>query len=1023
MFRRRATWLIACAVLCLPNLARGQAIAAPAAVPATAPADTSHAERCLAGIDLAIIAAEAGIVDVSFEAMRRATTKGPPVAAIELGGLLSNKAATRVRSTANAPSREQEADLAQIKVAKRLQRLSEIWQKRQVDPAEAYAAFKSLVLPEARPNEAFCYAVSLSSFRTTSYSDLDFNIERPKPIDCGAAALVEWARRAKREDDLLAEVEKRAKMPTAASAAFLIKVLLAQDPSRSAELVPGLCEALAPQAKLLVNGPDSELLLGSVWKVLERVPADAPPRQKLLDAVCDATAREQNWSNNRWLVYLVIDGMREALEAGNEPKFRKYVDVALSIYTPIRANNAEYVASREAVLYAEAARRAFEAGHLKLAAECLRTQAKLPAPERYLESRADTFLDPTQPVLQNLLKLDRAERFELLNSLVWLMPQLGLVRSARMNAADRVPALFAAGATVPSQALPWRDVARENARSVSLLEWTMREGVALGKQATIEAEIAKLEASGSDDAKLARLSYALAQGKPMDLALATKTDKGIQGLAPVLGDNGRVTPLDVEIVEQALASPQHRKLGERLADKLLNMAMSEHQDLFVTLVRDIKARLNDKPPAATHDDLVHWTVADDVAEADYAAGHLPASLWVKRDDKNTWGQQFGTDYSVLMLRYPLAGDFTISFRARDAQYREGAATFGGRLIEFLQYRGGLQISGLGKRSTSMVETDALVKNRFNAIRLIRKGDTLTVHVADKFHEELAVPAGEFPFFGLGANHFHETSFDSLAIEGDVTIPRSVDLLAPSLAGWSARFKGERLPALALLPEHEPPADDDKITYDWRLVDGALESIDRTSDGKPAKSKQARPQREALIRYLRPLGDGEQISLEFFHEPGKRTIAPALGRIAMLLDGGKVALHWITTDPAGIVTGVDDANRALDAQADELQTVALKDNDWNQLTLKLDGDVLTLAINGQDAYRRTWEAEAGRQFGLFRDPTQFHVRVRNVKLSGPWPEKLPADLFELKPKEKVTSVERLNNPVAGAGTTAQHECCG
>jgi hypothetical protein len=33
-----------------------------------------------------------------------------------------------------------------------------------------------------------------------------------------------------------------------------------------------------------------------------------------------------------------------------------------------------------------------------------------------------------------------------------------------------------------------------------------------------------------------------------------------------------------------------------------------------------------------------------------------------------------------------------------------------------------------------------------------------------------------------------------------------------------------------------------------------------------------------------------------------------------------------------------------------------------------------------------------------------VRVRNARLSGPWPEKLPADLFELKPKDKVPSAE-------------------
>ena len=41
-----------------------------------------------------------------------------------------------------------------------------------LDPAAAYGAFKSLVLPEARPNEAFCYAVSTLNFRGSSYSNI-----------------------------------------------------------------------------------------------------------------------------------------------------------------------------------------------------------------------------------------------------------------------------------------------------------------------------------------------------------------------------------------------------------------------------------------------------------------------------------------------------------------------------------------------------------------------------------------------------------------------------------------------------------------------------------------------------------------------------------------------------------------------------------------------------------------------------------------------------------------------------------
>ncbi len=1000
----RRGWLTVAALVCLQSSAWGQVAAA--ATPAS-PSDTSHAKRCLAAIDLAIIAAESGIVDVSIEAMRRATRKGPPVASIELGGLLSNKPNPRSRSSPGTTANF-EALSAQAKLAARLHRLHRIWKKRQVDPALAYEAFKSLILPESRPNEAFCYSVVAVNRQATNYSNLDFDVEKPKLQDSGAAALVEWARLADAEDDLLRVVRQREKLPAAASAALLVRVMLAQDETRPAADAIALCEALAARAKALISAPDAELLFGHVWKMLDRVEPDAAARQDLTDAVLHALEREQNWASNQWLLFLVAKGLRNSLDEGDAQQFRRYADIAMSRYNSIRANNAEYVTSREAAMYGEAAKRAFAAGHVKLATDCMRSQSLLPVSQSYLESQANAILDPTQAVAQALLKMDRAERYELLKSLVWTMPQLGLSGGARMNARDLVPQVFQPAS--PGEAALWRGVAGVGARSASLLEWTMRDAIALGKQAEIADEIAKLEAKASDDAKLARLVLSLAQDLPADLALLTKpADDGTKALIPTMGQTGPLTPLDIDVVEQALAQEEYRAAGVKLVDQLLAIAVERHQDPYVTLAREIKFRLRASEPAATHRDLAHWVVSDDVAQSHFIDGHVPTSLWIKRDDGDTWGHQYGTHFSNLLLRYPLQGNYSISFRTLDGTYLEGAATLGGRIIEFLEYRSNLRLWGIGRRRTKGLETDAFQADKFNAIRLDRKEDKLTIHVGDDFEKELAAPAGDFPFFGMGAYHYRETSFDSLKIEGDVTIPRSVEMLSPSLLGWSARFTNQRLPDLTLLPEDTPARDDDgKINYDWRLVNGALESVDHEKiddpevDKNPKADKYARPRREALIRYMRPLCDGEQISLQFYHEPGKYSLAPALGRIAMLLSDAEVALHWITTDPSGTTTGIDDANRIVDEQAQQLTAVGLKENDWNQLTLGLEGEVVTLSINGEAVYRRSWEAGVGRQFGLFHDPTQYHVRVRNVRLSGDWPERLPGDLFELKPKQKPTS---------------------
>ncbi|MEM7474738.1 MAG: hypothetical protein AAF483_07075, partial [Planctomycetota bacterium] len=54
------------------------------------PNKSDASDRAMAALELAKLAAQDGLVDVSFEAVRRAIGKGPPVKAVDLGGLLSS---------------------------------------------------------------------------------------------------------------------------------------------------------------------------------------------------------------------------------------------------------------------------------------------------------------------------------------------------------------------------------------------------------------------------------------------------------------------------------------------------------------------------------------------------------------------------------------------------------------------------------------------------------------------------------------------------------------------------------------------------------------------------------------------------------------------------------------------------------------------------------------------------------------------------------------------------------------------
>jgi hypothetical protein len=992
--------------LLLPDIALGQY--ARAASKTSNSAKTDHAGRSLAAIDLAIIAAESGIMDVSLEALRRAVDKGPPVSSVDLGGLLStNPKARRLSPSPRNNPAAQEAATAQVKLAKRLQRLHEIWTEHKMDPKLAYAAWKGLVLPAGRPNEAFAYGVAGPTSQSSSYSNVVFEFDQPKATDCGAAALVHWARLADKVDDLRQEIADRESLPGSATTVLLLKVILAQDESCPLAEAESLCKILTTKPKLLVDDPNAELFFGHAWKMLERVGRDSAAREKLVDAILTATKSHQRWAGNDWLQFLVAKGLRESLQQGSAETFRRYSDLAMSRYDTIRANNSDYVASHEASMFGEAAKRAFEAGHFKLGADCLRSQSLLATSGRDGSSGSNVLLDPTQAITKKLLKMKPAERYELLNDLVWNMPTLGLDQCARMNVTEHIPATFVTQLqSVKRDEPPSRQVAAAGARSISLLEWAMRDTRTLGKEAEILRRIAKLEEKGSDDAKLSRLVLQLAQDKPLDLALLTTTaEDGTKSLSPALGEGGRVIPLDVTVVQQALAQEDYRSAGTKLLDQLLKTALDQHQEFSIAWLRKLKvqADLAAGKRLTTHHQLKHWVVADDVTRGDSMAGRVPTSLWMQRGE-NVWGHEFGTHASYMMIRYPLQGDFSISFRSKAGLYEEGGTTCFGFTIEFLNFIKQLRFWGIGDRSRTSVETDTMKEGDFTSYRLTRNDNSLTLTVgAEEFQQKLDLISDAFPFFGMCSYHYRATTFDSLKVEGDVTVPRYVEMLSPSLLGWSAKFEGQRLPDIRLMPGSEPstPKQSDKIEYDWQFVDGAIESVapkEASEDNdSPADQKQQEPPRcEALVQYLRPLCDGEEISLEFYHEPGKFSLSPSLGRIAMLLSDTNVALHWVTADPEGDWTGIDDRNRVVDEQAEQLKPIKLRDNDWNQIVVRLDGEVVTLRVNGEDVYRRKWEAEAGRNFGLFHDPKKYHVRARNIRLGGDWPAKLPDDLFETKP---------------------------
>jgi hypothetical protein len=209
----------------------------------------------------------------------------------------------------------------------------------------------------------------------------------------------------------------------------------------------------------------------------------------------------------------------------------------------------------------------------------------------------------------------------------------------------------------------------------------------------------------------------------------------------------------------------------------------------------------------------------------------------------------------------------------------------------------------------------------------------------------------------------------LAITGNPTIPQKLKLSsAPDLAGW-------------LADEYLESSSGDNA--DWDKL--GEEITGRLREDAPG-SKQ-----ESLLVYHRPILEDGRLTYEFYCDPGKVMVHPALGRMAFLLEPDGIKIHWLT-DGAYERSGL-----APDNTADEPEnrrgsaSVPLKPKAWNRLELRVAGDRVALSLNDQPVYDRAIEPLNPRTFGLFHYADASQVRVRNVTYEGNWPRSLPSSL--------------------------------
>jgi hypothetical protein len=478
---------------------------------------------------------------------------------------------------------------------------------------------------------------------------------------------------------------------------------------------------------------------------------------------------------------------------------------------------------------------------------------------------------------------------------------------------------------------------------------------------------------------------------------------------------GAVDANAVALAAAALKHPELRAISERMFASLVESTLgggSPRLRPFLRVAQATAIQLNrgeSGPETLRQNRLKYWIPVSGATAQLSAAGAVPA-IWLTHEDHIL--HLAGTWQDGLLFRYPLRGDFNFVCETQEGGQvgTDGGLAFGGLFFEPL---------GVSSVMTVLDADAAYPLQRpcpflrhgsqptFNRVSIRTRpaadGRPAAVQFLANLHpmwtDELS---GTSPFLGLRGVGDKRPVFRNLQFSGTPVIPREVKLTdGQQLRGWISGFYGETRAAFhaggslslgtgTISATPAPQASDPKAATavaepDWQIADGVVSAAQREA--------QAGRTPQSVLKYQRPLLDGEAVSYEFEYRPGECEVHPALGRLALLIESGGVRVHWMT-DGNRDWSGLAEDNATLEPlNRRGGRSIPLKAGAWNTVSLARADGKLKLTLNGTLIYERAIDFGGDLQFGLYRDRTKHSVKVRQVTLTGDWPETIPAECLD------------------------------
>ncbi len=378
--------------------------------------------------------------------------------------------------------------------------------------------------------------------------------------------------------------------------------------------------------------------------------------------------------------------------------------------------------------------------------------------------------------------------------------------------------------------------------------------------------------------------------------------------------------------------------------------------------------------------LAHWAPASHVTAGSLAASK-PASQWLQQDSSILHTSSHDDD--LLFFRSPLRGDFTVECELPFERFNKSLIQYAGQRLEpqddlkkYTLYQFGDQ-----ERENNFVpKLDKL--DKWYRFKLSVKQGNMTTYLNDRkvFEKRLSTDAD--PWLAIACRAGHLGGIRHLKITGLPEIPNEVELSkSKSLQDWVPSYFGE-----IIIKRNN---DGGGRYYQQQTTENlGWEKKGEEIVGTVSKKTLGRKS-ESVLRYHRPMMEDGQLEYEFYYEPGKTQVHPALDRLVFLLDKQDVKVHWLTNAaPDRGQPKPDNANVEPETRRGS-GPLPLKPSAWNSMVLTFKGDTVTLLLNGKEIAKRQLNQGNTRHIGLFHYADETNVRVRNVKLRGEWPKQLPA----------------------------------